>query len=81
MLEHIVAQTNLSAQQFIESNDLAPHSRVRRWSKGVHDLSELKHFLSLIIVMGLVRYPTKSVACACVYRKLIMCVCVMYRST
>ena len=57
MLEHIVAQTNLSAQQFIELNDLAPHSRVRRWSKGVHDLSELKRFLSLIIVTGLVRYP------------------------
>lgn len=57
MLEHIATQTNLCAQQFISSNDLAPHSRVRRWSKGVHDLSELKRFLSIIIVMGLVRYP------------------------
>ena len=29
ILGNIVAQTNLYAQQFIESNDLAPHSRVR----------------------------------------------------
>lgn len=33
MLHNIVAQTNLSAQQLIESHELAPHSRVRRWSK------------------------------------------------
>ena len=50
MLEHIVTQTNLS-------HDLGPHSRVRRWSKAVHDLSELQRFLAIIIIMGLVRYP------------------------
>ena len=57
MLEHIVSQTNLSAQQYISTNDLAPHSRVRRWSKSTNDLCELKRFLAIIIVMGLVRYP------------------------
>ena len=57
MLEHIVAQTNLNAQQFIDSHELAPHSRVRRWSKAVHDVNELRRFLAIIIVMGLVRYP------------------------
>ena len=57
MLEHIVSQTNLSVQQYISTNDLAPHSRVRLWSKSMHDLCELKRFLAIIIVMGLVRYP------------------------
>ena len=57
MLEHIVAQTNLNAQQYIDSHDLAPHSRVRRWSKGLHDIDELRRFLAIIIIMGLVRYP------------------------
>ena len=57
MLQHIVHQTNLNAEQFISSTELAPHSRVRRWAKMVHDLNELKRFLAIIIVMGLVRYP------------------------
>ena len=57
ILMHIVTQTNLSAQEFIESYELAPHSRVRRWSKGVHDIHELRRFLAIIIIMGLVRYP------------------------
>ena len=57
MLQHIVHQTNLYAEQFISSTELAPHSRVRRWGKLVHDLHELKRFLAIIIVMGLVRYP------------------------
>ena len=57
MLQHIVTQTNLCARQFIDSHELAPHSRVRRWSKGVHDVNELRRFLAIIIVMGLVRYP------------------------
>ena len=57
MLHHIVAQTNLSAQQFIESHELAPHSGVRRWSKSVHNIDELRQFLAMIVIMGLVHYP------------------------
>ena len=57
MLENIVAYTNLSAEQFIDTHELAPHSRVRRWSKNVHDLDELRQFLAIVIMMGLVRYP------------------------
>ena len=56
ILEQIVSQTNLYAQQYFDSNDLAPHSCVHRWSKGVHDVNELRSFLAIIIVMGLVRY-------------------------
>ena len=57
ILMHIVTQTNLSAQQFIKSHLLSPHSRVRRWSKVVHDINGLCQFLAIIIIMGLVRYP------------------------
>ena len=57
MLENIVTQTNLNAEQFIANHELGPHSRVRRWSKGDHNLDELKQFFAIIILMGLVRYP------------------------
>ena len=57
MLHHIVEQTNLNANQYIGSHELGPHSRVRRWTKHVHDVCELLRFLAIIIVMGIVRYP------------------------
>ena len=57
MLHHIVDQTNLHANQYIGSHELGPHSRVRRWTKRVHDVCELLRFLAIIIVMGIVRYP------------------------
>ena len=57
ILQHIVDQTNLYADQFISSHDLCPHSRVRRWAKRVHDVCELLQFLAIIIIMGIVRYP------------------------
>ena len=31
MLQHIVDQTNLNAEQYIASHSLAPHSRIRQW--------------------------------------------------
>ena len=57
MLQHIVAHTNLCAQQYMESHTLAPHSRKRQWQKEEHTLEELQRFLALILVMGLVHYP------------------------
>ena len=57
MLHHIVDQTNLCANQYIGSHELCPHSRVRRWTKRVHDVCELLRFIAIIIVMGIVRYP------------------------
>ena len=42
MLEHTVVQTNLYAQQYIENHNLPPHSRVRRWSKSIFDVNELR---------------------------------------
>ena len=53
-----VQQTNLYPEQYISSAELGPRSRVHRWSRTLHDLDELKRFLTLIITMGLVSYPT-----------------------
>ena len=44
MLQNVVTQTNLYAQQYIEGHDLAPHSRVRLWSKSILDMSQLQRF-------------------------------------
>ena len=57
MLDHIVEQTNIYAQQYIETATLPPHSRVHGWNKKVHNRAELKEFLAMIITMGLVNYP------------------------
>ena len=57
MLQHIVEQTNLCAEQYIASHSLSPRSRIRQWTKQDHTLSELQRFIALILVMGLVRYP------------------------
>ena len=57
MLDHIVEQTNLYAQQYIDTTTLPPHSCVHGWNKEVHDRDELKKCLAMIITMGLVDYP------------------------
>ena len=46
-----------SAIKFIDSHELGPDSRVRQWSKETHDVNELRRFLAIIILMGLIRYP------------------------
>ena len=57
MLDLIVEQTNLYAQQFMDATDLPPHSRAHGWRKEAHTRAELKKFLAMIITMGLVNYP------------------------
>ena len=57
MLECIVQQTNLYAQQYMDNTDLPPHSRVHGWKRAPHDLAELKKFLAMTVTMGLVNYP------------------------
>ena len=56
MLECIVQQTILYAQQYMDNTDLPPHSRVYGWKRAPHDLAELKKFLAMTITMGLVNY-------------------------
>ena len=57
MLDGIVEQTNLYAQQFMDATSLPPHSRVHGWSKEAHTRAELKKFLAMIVTMGLVNFP------------------------
>ena len=57
MLDHVVEQTNIYADQYIDSTTLPPHSRVHGWRKQRHDRAELQKFLAMTITMGLVNYP------------------------
>lgn len=58
MLEQIVQQTNLYAQQFLDSSTLPPRSRANLWEKKQHNLAELRKFLALVIVMGIIHFPS-----------------------
>ena len=57
MLQHIVDQTILNSKHFMESHTLGQRSRIRQWLKEEHTIAELRRFLALIIIMGIVRYP------------------------
>ena len=57
MMADVVEQKNLLAQQYMASNTLTPHSRIRRWMREEHNLPNLQRFLALILVMGIVHHP------------------------
>ena len=57
MLDNIVEQTNLYAQQYMESTNLPPNSRAHGWSHSPFNRAELKKFLAMTITMGIVSYP------------------------
>ena len=57
MLEAIVVQTNLFAEQFIDKHELSSRSRVQQCNWSPHDVAELRKFLALVVIMGLVPYP------------------------
>ncbi|GBM53197.1 PiggyBac transposable element-derived protein 4 [Araneus ventricosus] len=52
---YIASETNRYAEDFIEKNDLTPSSRVQKW-KDV-DSSEIRVFLGIIILQGIVQKP------------------------
>ena len=57
IIDHIVVQTNLYAQQFIEQhqNNLRPHSLVHQWK--ATDRAEILTLLAVVILMGVVHKP------------------------
>ena len=57
MLQHIVDQTIINSKQFMESHTLGQHSWIRQVLKEEHTITELRRFLALIIIMGIIRYP------------------------
>ena len=60
MLDNIVEQTNLYASQYTDTNTntITPRSRAQKWSRQEFNRDELKKFLTLVIIMGLVNLPT-----------------------
>ena len=57
MIDNIVEQTCLYAHQFIQAHELGPRSRVHQWDRQEFNKDELKKFLALIVVMGLINLP------------------------
>ena len=58
IFENIVAQTCLYADQYIASHTIGPWSRVKQWPCKPLTIDELWQFFALVIVMGLVSYPS-----------------------
>ena len=53
----LVDQTNLYAQQYLDSNDyMSPHARTRKWKPTTHN--EMRSFLGLCFLMGVDKKPS-----------------------
>ncbi|GBN32219.1 PiggyBac transposable element-derived protein 4 [Araneus ventricosus] len=52
---YIASETNRYTEDFIEKNDLTPSSRVQKWK--YVDSSEIRVFLGIIILQGIVQKP------------------------
>ena len=60
ILEHVVEQTKLYADQYLEKrgeSELPPKSRLRGRRKNIHTVAELIQFISLLKIMGIINYP------------------------
>ena len=58
ILDHIVSQTNLYADQHFEANpDIPRKSRLHTWKKKIHNITELLQFIAILIIMGIIHYP------------------------
>ena len=56
LIRHFVVQTNIFADQFIQSHpQLPPHSRVHKWIETNEE--EMKKFLALVLLMGIIHKP------------------------
>ncbi|KAK7090835.1 hypothetical protein V1264_010585 [Littorina saxatilis] len=56
LINHLVIQTNLYADQFLEANPNLPEfSRANKWEPV--NAAEMKKFLALVLLMGIVRRP------------------------
>ncbi len=59
LLNHYVSQTNLYGDQYIDGKEnLAKYALGRGWKEDHTDRDEMKQFIGLILLMGLVRKPT-----------------------
>jgi hypothetical protein len=57
ILENVVAQTQLYANLFIAAHTIGPRSHIQQWSWQEFSRDELKRFIALTIVMGLINLP------------------------
>ena len=57
IVEQIVKQTNLYADQYFTQESPPPRSKVQEWKKKIFTANEFFQFVALIIVMGIIHYP------------------------
>lgn len=58
-VNHLVTQTNLYGDQYVDSHpDMRPHALGRKWKEEHTDSREMKLFLGLVLLMGIIRKPT-----------------------
>ena len=57
MMNDMVKQTCLYADQYVAKHTIRPRSRVRQWVRTPFTTDELRKFFTVVIVMGLVNYP------------------------
>ena len=57
IVDLIVDQTNLYAEQFFEKESPPPRSRVNEWKKKPFTSIEVMKFFAMVIVMGVIHYP------------------------
>ncbi|GFN95291.1 PiggyBac transposase uribo1 [Plakobranchus ocellatus] len=55
LLNHLVTQTNLYAEQYTANNELPQFPRAREWTNT--DKNEMKRFLALVFLTGIVKMP------------------------
>ena len=56
-MENLVQQTCLYADQYLATHTIGPRSQVKQWLRKPFTTDELRKFLALVVVMGLVDYP------------------------
>ena len=57
MLDGVVGQIQLYVTQYIDAHTINPRSHIQQWSRQQFNRDELKKFMALIIIMGLVNLP------------------------
>ena len=56
IIKYLVTQTNTFAEQFVRDNNFKRKSRVHAWE--TTDPKNMKHFLGLTFLMGIIQRPT-----------------------
>ena len=57
IVDNIVKQFCLYAEQYVSTHTLRPRSRIHQWIRDPFTDQELRRFFALVIIMGMIDYP------------------------